>query len=53
MMRLFLGQNPLHEERYIEIRLSEQRARVFDAEGIEIFTTKISTGRRGYATTTR
>ena len=52
MMRLFLGQNPLHEERYIEIRLSEQRARVFDAEGIEIFTTKISTGRRGYATPT-
>ena len=52
MMRLFLGQNPLHEERCIEIRLSEQRARVYDAEGTEIFTTKISTGRRGYATPT-
>jgi ankyrin repeat protein len=52
MMRLFLGQDPHHEERRIEVRLAEQRARVFDAGGREIFTTKVSTGRRGYATPT-
>jgi hypothetical protein len=52
MMRLFLGQDPYREERCIEIRLSEQRARVMDAQGKELFTTKISTGRRGFATPT-
>jgi ankyrin repeat protein len=52
MMRLFLGQDPYREERYIEIQLSEQRVRVTDAQGKELFTTKISTGRRGFATPT-
>jgi hypothetical protein len=52
MMRLFLGQDPLREERCIEIRLSEQRARMFDAEGKEILSTKVSTGRKGYSTPT-
>lgn len=52
MMRLFLGRDPLHEERRIVIRLSEQRARVFDAEGKEIFTTKVSTGKKGHDTPT-
>ncbi len=50
MARLILGKNPHHEERRMEIRLSEQRARLFDAEGKEIFTTKVSTGRKGFAT---
>lgn len=52
MMRLFLGQDPLHEERHIEIRLSEQRARLFDGDGNELFTTKVSTGRSGFSTPT-
>lgn len=52
MMRLFLGRNPHEEERWIEIRLSEQRARVFDAKGQELLATKVSTGRKGYATPT-
>ena len=52
MMRLILGRDPQREERYIEIRLSEQRARLFDAAGNELFTTKVSTGRRGFATPT-
>ncbi|MES2660259.1 MAG: ankyrin repeat domain-containing protein [Verrucomicrobiota bacterium] len=52
MMRLFLGRDPLNEERRIEIRLSEQRARVFDAMGNEIFTTKVSTGKKGHDTPT-
>ena len=52
MMRLFLGRDPFREERRIEIRLSEQRARVFDEEGNEIMATAVSTGRKGYATPT-
>ncbi len=50
MMRLFLGRDPLHEERHIEIRISEQRARLYNEHGVEIFTTKVSTGRPGYST---
>ena len=52
MMRLFLGRDPRNEERRIEIRLSEQRARIYDAAGEEIFETRVSTGRKGYATPT-
>ena len=52
MMRLFLGRDPWREERRIEIRLSEQRARLYDETGGEIFETKVSTGRKGYATPT-
>jgi len=52
MMRLFLGRDPFHEERRIEIRISEQQARVYDAEGREIWTTKVSTGRKGFDTPT-
>lgn len=52
MMRLFLGRDPHREERHIEIRLSEQRARLFDAEGNEVLTTQVSTGRKGFATPT-
>lgn len=50
MMRLLLGRNPFQEDRRIEISLSEQRARIFDSEGNEIWTTKVSTGREGFAT---
>lgn len=50
MTRVFLGQDPLHEERVIEVRLSEQRARVFDAQGTEILSTRVSTGRKGFST---
>ena len=52
MMRLVLGKDPHREERHVEIRLKEQVARVYDAMGAEIFSTKISTGRRGYCTPT-
>jgi lipoprotein-anchoring transpeptidase ErfK/SrfK len=52
MMRFFLGREPDREERVIEIRLSEQKARMYDAAGNEIFVTKVSTGRKGYATPT-
>jgi len=52
MVRLFLGQDPYREERVIEVRLSEQRAHMYDAQGNEIFVTKVSTGRPGFATPT-
>jgi ankyrin repeat protein len=52
MMRLILGKDPHREQRHIEIKLSEQRARLFDEAGNEIFSTKVSTGRKGYATPT-
>lgn len=52
MMRLFLGQQPYTRERLIIINLGEQRARVFDSAGAEIFTTRVSTGRPGFATRT-
>lgn len=52
MMRLVLGKDPHREERHVEISLKEQVARVYDAMGTEIFSTKVSTGRRGYCTPT-
>ena len=52
MMRLILGKDPHTEERHIVVNLGEQRARVFDAQGTEIFNTKVSTGRKGFATPT-
>lgn len=52
MMRVILGQDAETEQRHIVVSLSEQRARVFDQSGNEIFSTKVSTGRRGYATRT-
>jgi ankyrin repeat protein len=50
MMRALLGQDPENEERHIVISLSEQRARMFDAAGNEIFSTRVSTGKKGFAT---
>lgn len=52
MMRLILGCDPHVEKRHIIVNLGEQKARLFDAEGNEIFSTKVSTGRKGYATPT-
>ena len=52
MMRVLLGKDPHHEERQIVINLTEQRARLFDAAGNELFTTKVSTGRKGFSTPT-
>jgi hypothetical protein len=52
MMRLLLGKDPHVEERTVEIRLSEQRLRVYSASGDEVFSTRISTGKGGYRTPT-
>jgi ankyrin repeat protein len=50
MMRLLLGQDPDKTGRHIILSLSEQRARVYDAKGDEIFSTKVSSGKSGYRT---
>ena len=52
MMRLLLGKDPAHEERHVIVSLSQQRARVMDAAGKELFSTRVSTGRKGFATPT-
>jgi ankyrin repeat protein len=52
MLRALLGQDPEREERRIVISLSEQRARMFDLAGNVMFDTKVSTGRKGFATRT-
>ncbi|MEI6653206.1 MAG: ankyrin repeat domain-containing protein [Verrucomicrobiota bacterium] len=52
MLRALLGQDPERVDRRIVISLSEQRARMFDLSGLEIFNTKVSTGRQGFATRT-
>lgn len=52
MMRLFLGEDPYREERIIEVDLSLQLARVFSASGKELFSTRVSTGKKGYRTPT-
>ncbi len=50
MMRLVLGQDPHREERRIVISLSDQSAKLLDHSGNEIYRTRVSTGRRGFAT---
>lgn len=50
MMRLLLGQDPVKIQRHIVLDLGDQRARVYDAEGCEIFSTRVSSGKSGYRT---
>ena len=50
MMRLILGQDPDRIERHIILSLGEQRARVYDADGNELFSTRVSSGKSGYRT---
>ena len=52
MMRVILGKDPEVEQRRILVDLSDQRAWIFDSSGLELLSTTISTGRRGFATPT-
>jgi ankyrin repeat protein len=52
MMRVLLGKDPEVEQRHIVVDLSDQKAWIFDSSGFELFSTKISTGRSGFATPT-
>ncbi len=52
MMQLLLGVDPENEERLIKVDLSEQKIRVHDGEGAELFASEVSTGKKGYRTRT-
>jgi len=52
MMRALLGKDPHVEQRRIVVDLSDQRAWLFDASGLELYSTPVSTGRSGFATPT-
>jgi ankyrin repeat protein len=50
MMRTILGKDPHVEQRRIVVDLSDQKAVVYDSSGFELYQTRISTGKKGYAT---
>ncbi len=52
MMRLMLGRDPGREERHIVVSLSEQKAWMYDGDGNEIFSSRVSTGKKGKRTPT-
>lgn len=52
MMRLLLRKDPENEYRKIIVSLTKQSATVFDSVGETLFSTKISTGKKDYATPT-
>lgn len=52
MMQLLLGVDPDNEERWVKVDLSDQMAFVYDRENKELFSTKISSGKKGYRTKT-
>ncbi len=52
MMRVLLGKDPNVEQRRLVVDLSEQRAWLLDSSGLELYSTKISTGRAGFSTPT-
>ena len=51
-MRALLGVDPENEERWIKVDLSAQQAWLYNAEGKTIFSTRLSSGKRGYRTKT-
>ena len=52
MMQLLLGVDPGNEERWLKVDLSEQKAWVYGEDNKELFSTRVSTGRKGYRTKT-
>lgn len=48
-VQLLLGGGPMPEELRVEISLAKQHATVIK-DGVEVFTTQVSTGRAGYST---
>lgn len=52
MMRLLLNKDPLKEERKIVVNLAAQRATLFNTAGETLYTTKISSGKKGFSTPT-
>ncbi|MGE9266646.1 MAG: L,D-transpeptidase family protein, partial [Verrucomicrobiales bacterium] len=52
MMQLLLGKEPSLTDRWIKVDLSEQRAWVYESGGKMLYTTRISSGKKGYRTPT-
>jgi len=52
IMRLLLGANPEVEKQKIVIDLSEQRLRIYDKSSKVIFSSKVSSGKKGHRTPT-
>jgi lipoprotein-anchoring transpeptidase ErfK/SrfK len=52
MMRALLGKDPDVEQRRIVVDLSDQKAWIFDSSGLELYSTKISSGKSGFSTPT-
>lgn len=50
MTRVLMGVDPDMNEREITISLSTQKLRMINAKGEEIFTTSVSTGKKGFET---
>ncbi len=50
MMRLMLRRNPYVEKQAIHVDLSKQEARLLDSCGNVMFSTKISSGKKGFST---
>jgi len=49
-MQVILGKKPHQESLHAVLDLSEQRVRVYNAENKVIFSSRVSTGKRGYRT---
>lgn len=49
MMQVMLGREPGKSHLWIRVKLSEQRAYIYEGDELA-FTTRVSTGKRGYAT---
>lgn len=52
MMQLMLGGDPEHEERWVKVDLSEQKAWVYGMDDEVLLETRVSTGKKGYRTRT-
>jgi len=50
MMRLMLRKNPYVESQFVHVDLAKQEAKLFDVCGNVVFATKISSGKKGFAT---
>lgn len=51
-MQVILGQDPENEKMHAVLDLSEQRVRLYDNKGKVIFSSRVSTGKRGFRTPT-
>ncbi|MFK7909403.1 MAG: ankyrin repeat domain-containing protein [Akkermansiaceae bacterium] len=51
-MQVILGQDPENEKMHAVLDLSEQRVRLYNAKGEVVYSSRVSTGKRGFRTPT-